>query len=186
MGKLATHITEIQQKFIKNQKIYFVATAAAEGTVNLSPKGMDSLKVIDENKVAWLNVTGSGNETSAHVQLNPRMTIMFCAFEGKPLILRLYGEAKAIHQGDSDWDEYYGLFEPLPGARQIFVLNVNNTQSSCGMGVPSYDFIEQREDLNRSHKKKSQEQIQGYWKKANQESIDGFPTKILELSGIDK
>ena len=185
MGKLTPFITPVQQEFIKQQKMFFVATAATDGTVNLSPKGMDSLKVIDENTVAWLNVTGSGNETAAHVQQNSRMTIMFCAFEGKPLILRLYGQAKAIHQGDEQWHECYGLFEPLPAARQVFVLKVDSTQSSCGMGVPLYDFVGQREDLNRSHKKKSEQQIQDYWKKANQESIDGFPTNIISLSGLD-
>ena len=184
MGKLHPSITETQKAFIAEQKMFFVATAATEGTVNLSPKGMDSLKVIDENKVAWLNVTGSGNETSAHVQLNPRMTIMFCAFEGKPLILRLYGQAKVIHQADKDWDDYYSLFTPLPAARQIFVLNVEYTQSSCGMSVPLYDFVSQREELNRYHNKKSTEKIQDYWRKENQESIDGFPTQIMELSGL--
>ncbi len=185
MGKLLSHINDIQRDFIEKQKMFFVATAATEGTVNLSPKGMNSLKILDKNTVAWLNVTGSGNETSAHVQLNPRMTIMFCAFEGAPLILRLYGRASVIHQGDDNWNELYDLFEPLPAARQVFVLNIEHTQSSCGMGVPIYEFLDHREDLNRSHKKKSKGQIQGYWKKANQESIDGFATNILNLSGLD-
>ncbi|MBM7072868.1 pyridoxamine 5'-phosphate oxidase family protein [Shewanella sp. 202IG2-18] len=186
MGKLLTSINKVQREFIENQKMFFVATAAPEGTVNLSPKGMDSLKVIDENTVAWLNVTGSGNETSAHVQQNHRMTIMFCAFKDKPLILRLYGQARAVHQADSQWSDLYGLFEPLAGARQIFVVKVEHTQSSCGMGVPLFDFVGQREDLNQSHQRKSKRQIEDYWKKANQQSIDGYDTNILSLSGLDQ
>ena len=184
MGKIFESMTQQQMDFIERQKMFFVATAATEGTVNLSPKGMDSLKIIDNKTVVWLNVTGSGNETSAHVQQNPRMTVMFCAFEGAPLILRLYGQARVLHQADKEWNEYKDLFPSLPGSRQIYILHIDKTQSSCGMGVPLFDYVEQRDSLNRSHEKKGQEGVEAYWKKANQTSLDDFPTSILELSGI--
>ena len=118
MAKQFSELSERWIQFISEQKLFFVGTATDTSRVNISPKGMDSLRVINNNRVAWLNVTGSGNETSAHVQVNPRMTIMFCAFDGPPLILRLYGTAKVIHQNDAEWDELYSLFKPLPGARQ--------------------------------------------------------------------
>ncbi|MCB1639459.1 MAG: pyridoxamine 5'-phosphate oxidase family protein, partial [Thiothrix sp.] len=121
--------------FIRDQKVFFVGTAPDDGRVNLSPKGMDSLRVLDASHVAWLNVTGSGNETAAHVQENGRMTLMFCAFEGNPLILRLYGKARVYHQHDPEWAGWYERFEPIPGARQVFVLDIDLVQTSCGMAV---------------------------------------------------
>ncbi|RLV58700.1 pyridoxamine 5'-phosphate oxidase family protein [Parashewanella curva] len=185
MGKIFESITTHQQDFILKQKMFFVATAANEGTVNLSPKGLDAFRIINEHQVAWLNLTGSGNETSAHVQQNPRMTIMFCAFEGSPLILRLYGKARVLHQGDSDWKMYQALFPTFTGTRQVFVLDIDKTQSSCGMGVPLYDFVEQRQQLVQSHDKQGKGGVQAYWKKANQLSFDGDETKVLELSGLE-
>jgi hypothetical protein len=138
MGKRFSELNDQHIRFIDRQKMFFVGTAAAESRVNVSPKGMDSLRVLGNNRVVWLNVTGSGNESSAHVQQNPRMTIMFCAFEGLPLILRLYGTARVIHPRDAEWAELYALFPPLPGARQIFDLSVDLVQTSCGQAVPLY------------------------------------------------
>ena len=135
----------------------FVGTAAQDSRVNLSPKGMDTLRVLDDRRVAWLNVTGSGNETAAHVEIDPRMTIMFCAFEGPPLILRLYGRARAIHLKDPEWEQLYALFAPLPGARQIFELAVDLVQTSCGAGVPLYQYQGNREALNEWSRKKGEE-----------------------------
>ncbi len=125
MGQRYSEISDKLRLFIEAQKIYFVGTATADSRVNVSPKGMDSLKVLGGNRVVWLNVTGSGNETAAHIQEHPRMTIMFAAFEGKPMILRLYGSAKVIHRNDSGWDELFPLFNPVPGARQIFDVAVD-------------------------------------------------------------
>jgi len=119
MGQRYTEITEKLKQFIEEQKIFFVGTATAKSRVNISPKGMDSLRVLGKNRIVWLNVTGSGNETSAHIQEDHRMTVMFAAFEGKPMILRLYGNANVIHKNDAEWSELYSLFNPLPGARQI-------------------------------------------------------------------
>ena len=180
---MATQYPEISDKikdFILKQKIFFVATATSDSRINLSPKGMDSLRVINDNRVVWLNVTGSGNETAAHVQDNPRMTIMFTAFEGSPMILRLYGKAKAIHTRDSQWEDLYSLFPPLPGARQIFDLDVDLVQTSCGMGTPYFDYVADREHLNEWATGKGNEKIRQYWVDKNQLSIDGIETHILE------
>ena len=124
-----------------------MGTTTVDSRVNISPKGMDSLRVLDKNRVVWLNVTGSGNETSTHIQENPRMAIMLTAFEGNPMILRLYGDAKVVHKNDREWEELFSLFNPIPGARQIFDLTVDLVQTSCGMAVPIYDYIEEREQL---------------------------------------
>lgn len=160
--------------------MFFVATAASDGHVNLSPKGLDSLRVIDPVTVAWLNVTGSGNETAAHLLEHPRMTLMFCAFDGKPLILRLYGEAKAVHPRDPEWEGLLAKFEDIPGSRQIFLLNIEFVQTSCGMAVPLYEYQGQRKQLTDWAEKSGKQGMREYWEKRNQRSIDGKPTCILE------
>lgn len=180
MAKQYSVISDKLKQFIEAQKIFFVGTATADGRINISPKGMDSLRVLDANRVAWLSVTGSGNETAAHAQENPRMTIMFTALEGNPMILRLYGNAKVIHKNDPEWKDIVTLFKPLPGARQVFDLAVDLVQTSCGMGVPFYDYAGEREQLNEWANKKGEEGIKEYWKEKNQESIDGKPTHIIE------
>ena len=178
MGKQFKSLTSAHVDFISRQKLFFVGTAAEEGRVNVSPKGMDTLRVVGDSRVVWLNVTGSGNETAAHVQCHPRMTIMFCAFEGEPLILRLYGEARAIHRNDPEWDELVALFPPLPGARQLFDMSIEMVQSSCGMGVPYFSFEGEREQLNTWAEKKGEAGIRQYWLDKNRQSIDGLPTDI--------
>ena len=180
MGKQYSEIPDKLKQFIEDQKIFFVGTATADGRVNVSPKGMDSLRVLDANRVLWLSVTGSGNETSAHVQENPRMTIMFAAFAGNPMILRIYGNARVVHKNDPEWKELVTLFRPLPGARQIFDLSVDLVQTSCGMGVPFYDYVGEREQLEEWANRKGEKGIREYWKEKNQESIDGKPTHIIE------
>ncbi|MHB1677607.1 MAG: pyridoxamine 5'-phosphate oxidase family protein [Sulfuriferula sp.] len=182
MAKRYTELSDAHIAFIAEQKIFFVATATSDSRVNVSPKGMNSLRILGKNRAIWLNVTGSGNETSAHVQLNPRMTIMFCAFEGNPLILRLYGSAKVVHKNDPEWDHLLTQFEPLPGARQIFDLSLDLVQTSCGMGVPYFAYEEDREQLNDWAIKKGEEGLQQYWGDKNQRTIDQLPTHILEKS----
>ncbi len=179
MGKRFDELSERHVQFIAEQKIFFVGTATADGRVNVSPKGMDSLRVLGANRVAWLNVTGSGNESAAHVQKNPRMTLMFCAFDGQPLILRLYGTAKVIHPRDPAWRDLFPLFNPLPGARQVFDLAVDLVQTSCGFGVPYFDYLGEREDLTQWAIKKGEAGLKQYWEEKNQISIDGIPTHIL-------
>jgi hypothetical protein len=180
MGQQYTEISENLIHFIEQQKIFFVGTATEDSRVNISPKGMDSLKVMDKNRVIWLNVTGSGNETAAHIQQLPRMTIMFTAFEGNPMILRLYGEARAIHVNDPEWDDLYSLFNPIPGARQIFDMSVDLVQTSCGMAVPFYDYAGDRDQLKDWATKKGDAGIKQYWEQKNQLSLDGIPTNILK------
>ncbi len=180
MGKQLESISPVLNEFILRQHMFFVGTAASDGRVNISPKGMDSLRITNPNQVVWLNSTGSGNESAAHILENPRMTIMFCAFEGAPMILRLFGTARAIHPRDTEWDSLYGLFNPLPGARQVFVLEIDLVQTSCGMAVPFYEHAGTREDLNKYWAARTPEQIETYWHDKNTRSIDGKPTKIFD------
>ncbi|MCW5575511.1 MAG: pyridoxamine 5'-phosphate oxidase family protein [Burkholderiales bacterium] len=179
MAMMFGALSERHIEFIRAQKIYFTGTATAGSRVNVSPKGMDSLRVLGPNRVAWLSVTGSGNETSAHVQADARMTVMFCAFEGAPLILRLYGTAKVIHRNDPEWPALFPLFPPLPGARQIFDLAIAHVQTSCGMGVPLMDYKGERGALEAWAEKKGESGLQDYWALKNQNSIDGLPTHIV-------
>lgn len=169
-------IRQNEMDFIGQQKMFFVATAGADTSVNLSPKGMDSFRIIDANKVIWLNLTGSGNETAAHLLEKNRMTLMFCAFEDKPLILRLYGTAKTLYAGDNKWDEYLQMFSDAKGARQIFEVEVERVQTSCGFGVPLYEYQEQRTLLTDWTEKKGEEGVKEYWEKKNMQTIDGKPT----------
>ncbi len=180
MAKQYEVLSEAQLEFIAAQKVFFVGTATADSRINVSPKGMDTFRVLSSNRVLWLNLTGSGNETSAHVQHDKRMTIMFSAFEGAPLILRLYGSARVIHQNEADWQEIYSHFEPLPGARQIFDLSVDMVQTSCGMGVPLYTYKGDRSMLEEWATKKGEEGLQQYWENKNQSSIDNIPTHIVK------
>jgi predicted pyridoxine 5'-phosphate oxidase superfamily flavin-nucleotide-binding protein len=168
------------QEFIEKQKVFFVGTATAEGAVNVSPKGMDSLRIVDSKQLAWLNLTGSGNETAAHLIESPRMTLMFCAFEGNPIILRIYGTARAIHSQDGEWSKWIPRFPALPGARQIFLLDIDKVQTSCGFAVPQLQYTGDRDELRNWAEKKGEAGIKEYWKENNQTSIDGKPTKIFD------
>jgi hypothetical protein len=180
MGTQSKQLSEKHISFIKEQKIYFVATAAAEGRVNLSPKGMDSLRVLGPNRLVWLNITGSGNETAAHLLENPRMTVMFCAFEGSPLILRAYGQARGVRPHDPDWVELASLFPPMAGMRQIFDLSIDLVLSSCGMGVPVMTFQEGRGEkmLEPWCAGLGEEGVADYQRRKNARSLDGKPTDI--------
>jgi Pyridoxamine 5'-phosphate oxidase len=169
------------QEFIERQQMFFVSTAASEGRVNLSPKGMDSFRVLDSNRIAWLNLTGSGNETAAHLLDNNRMTIMFCSFDKQPLILRLYGQAKAIHENHPQWDELSGLFPSSTAARQVYDMSVDMVQTSCGFGVPRYEYSDQRPTLEKWADKQSRDDVKEFWDKKNRLSLDGLPTGMEEL-----
>ena len=177
MAKRYTELSLELEEFIKKQKVFFVGTAANEGRVNISPKGMDSLRVIAPDKIVWLNLTGSGNETAAHLMVNNRMTILFCAFEGKPLILRLYGAAKIYHQQDKEYDKYIGLFPSIAGSRQIIEMNLDLVQTSCGFAVPFMDFNEERTQLKSWAEKKGDEQLKEYRLEKNTISLDNREIK---------
>lgn len=180
MGKRYESLNSDHIDFIGNQKLFFVATAMKEGTINLSPKGMDSFRILDNSEIIWLNLTGSGNETAAHLQHDNRMTIMFCAFEGKPMILRLYGEARAYHERDSFWKEYIGLFPEIAGSRQLIAMRIKLVQTSCGMGVPLMDYREERNMLNIWAENKGRKGLLEYMSQKNSNSLDGLPTGIFE------
>lgn len=182
MGKQYDALTELHLAFIATQKVFFVGSATEDSRINVSPKGMDSLRALSCKRVVWLNLTGSGsgNGTAAHVQQDPRMTIMFCAFEGAPLILRLYGTARVIHQNNPQWPELYSHFTPLPGARQIFDLSIEMVQTSCGFGVPYLTYKKERLLLADWATKKGDDGVRNYWLEKNRVSIDNIPTHIIE------
>ena len=167
------------QQFIEAQKIFFVATAAPDGKVNLSPKGMESLRVMGPNRIVWLNLTGAENETAAHLAESPRMTIMWCSFTEKPIILRVYGNTRIIHPRDDGWNEVATNFPPIPGSRQILDLDVNFVLKSCGFGVPRFGFVGERESLRKWAETKGEEGLARVWSEKNHLSIDGKPTGII-------
>ncbi|MCB0887754.1 MAG: pyridoxamine 5'-phosphate oxidase family protein [Propionibacteriaceae bacterium] len=178
MGQQFSEISERLRTFIEAQHVYFVGTAARDGRVNISPKGLDSLRVLGPDRVVWLNGTGSGNETAAHLLDVPRMTIMFCSFDAKPLILRLYGTARAIHAGDAEWTDLLALFPPMQGSRNIFVLDIDLVQTSCGFGVPFMDFQADRETMAQWAAKKGADGVAAYQQEKNRVSLDGLPTGL--------
>lgn len=179
MAQMYSELSERHMQFIARQKMYFVGTATAASRINVSPKGADTLRVIDPCRIAWLNLTGSGNETAAHVQAGSRMTLMFCAFEDAPMILRVYGMAQAVHRNDSGWAALAARFGVLNGgARQFFDLAVESVQTSCGMGVPLYAYEGERGLLEQWAVKKGDGGVRQYWEEKNQFSIDGLPTGI--------
>lgn len=165
--------------FIHQQHLYFVGTAGAEGFVNVSPKGMDSFRILDDSTVAWLNLTGSGNETAAHVLENGRMTVMFCSFDKQPLIMRLYGQAVTVHPRDERWDELSALFPAQLGARQIFILGLELVLTSCGYAVPYYELKGERPTLTKWADKRGEAGIKDYWAEKNVKSLNGKDTGIF-------
>lgn len=165
--------------FIRDQRIFFVATAAESGRVNLSPKGQDSLRVVSERELLWLNLTGSGNETAAHLLARDRITLMWCAFEGAPRILRVYGRGRVVHPRDPAWADCARELAPPPGARQYVRVEVQSVQVSCGYGVPLFDYRQERPTLLKWGEAKGPAGIEAYWREKNQRSIDGLATDIL-------
>jgi len=177
MSDLFDELNEEHRRFIERQKIFFVATAAPEGPVNLSPKGQPSLAILDARKLLWLNLTGSGNETAAHLLGENRITLMWCAFEGPPLILRVYGRARAIHPDDAEWADCTSRMPAIVGARQYFEVEIDRVQTSCGYAVPLYDYREDRSALARWSEKKGEAGLRQYWAEKNATSLDGLPTR---------
>lgn len=187
MGDRFDHITDRLAAFIRRQHLFFVATAplAGDARVNLSPKGLATLRILGPNRVAYLDLTGSGNETSAHITENGRITFMFCALEGPAQILRLYGRGRTILPGSDDWDELIGGFELLPGARQIIVADIDRVQTSCGWGVPLYEYQRERPTLVKWAVGKGEDWLEDYRCETNSASIDGLPTPIGERNQAD-
>ncbi|ACZ31316.1 pyridoxamine 5'-phosphate oxidase-related FMN- binding protein [Xylanimonas cellulosilytica DSM 15894] len=178
MGQQYDEISDRLAAFIAAQHLFFVGTAARDGRVNVSPKGLDSLRVLGPNRVVWLNGTGSGNETAAHLRDVNRITLMFCSFERQPLILRLYGTATEIQPDEPEWEELSGLFPPMLGARQVYDVAVDLVQTSCGYAVPFMEYSGERTLLTSWAEKKGPDGLLAYQREKNAVSIDGFPTGL--------
>lgn len=166
-------------KFVEAQHMFFCATAGPEGRVNISPKGMDSLRVMGPNRIIWRNLTGSGNETAGHLAQINRMTLMWCSFTAKPMIMRVYGSAKTLHPRDPEFGALNDNFPPSDGARQIYDMSIDLAQTSCGYAVPFMEFKEERSVLKTWTDNKGPQGIADYWAQRNQQTIDGAPTYIL-------
>jgi hypothetical protein len=174
MSDFTDHVTEDHAVFIAKQPVFFVATAAEGARINLSPKGMDSFRVLGPKRVGYLDVGGSGNETHAHLAADGRATIMFCAFDRPALILRIYGRGRAILPQDDGWDAIAAHFTLLPGTRQIFEFDVDSVQTSCGWGVPFLTFDRERQTLSKYHRADDPEKRLRTLAK-RRKSIDGLP-----------
>ncbi len=179
MAKFFPALDERLTAFIAEQKIFFTGTAPTEGRINVSPKGIDTFRCLDAHTVAYLDLTGSSNEASAHLLENGRMTIMFCSFDAKPLILRLYGQGRVVRPRDAEWPTLLAKFDALSGQRQIVLLQVESVQTSCGFGVPRFDFAEERQLLMNWSEKLGSDGLESYWREKNQISIDGLPTRLV-------
>jgi hypothetical protein len=181
MGKFHDSIQDYHKKFIERQRMFFVSTAplSREGHINLSPKGMNSFRVLSPTRVAYMDIVGSGNETSAHILENGRITFMFCAFEGPPNILRLYGKGRTILPTDSDWKELSGHFKLHLATRQIIVADIHKVQTSCGYSVPLYEYTGERDHADKWAENKGTDGLEQYKKEKNQFSMDGLPTALF-------
>ena len=168
-------------RFIEAQPVFFVATAAPDGRVNLSPKGLDTLRVLSPARIIWLSLSGSGNETAAHLRELDRITLMFCAFSGSPLILRVYGSARTFHPRDPEWCTFIPQFPKLAGSRQIFDVKIDAIQCSCGSGIPYFEYQGSRgeRELEPFYAEMGDEGVKAYWARKNLTSIDGKPTGIF-------
>lgn len=182
MGKFYDTIEDAHKTFIEKQKMFFVSTAplSADGHVNLSPKGLDSFKVLSPGRVAYMDITGSGNETSAHILENGRITFMFCAFEGPPNILRLYGNGYTVLPSDNEWPELSAHFKLELFTRQIIVADITKVQTSCGFGIPLYEYTGERDHAYKWAEKKGEAGLEAYKMEKNQVSIDGLPTALAK------
>lgn len=178
MAKQFPDIQDDHRRFIAEQHIYFTASAAPDGRVNVSPKGMESLAVLGPNRIIWLNLTGSGNETAGHLMEHPRVTLMWCSFTTRPLILRAYGTARAIYPTDADWSELASHFPAHRSARQIFDMAVDMVQTSCGYAVPFMDYAGERDTMQKWVDGKSDADLLTYKKDRNTVTLDGKPTGL--------
>lgn len=175
MATFYSELNQSLQQFIADQPIFFVATAPIAGRVSVSPKGISTFRCVNSTTAIWLDLTGSGNETAAHVRQNGRVTVMFCSFTKTPRILRLYGIARIIQSADAEWEAFNSQFPSLPGVRQIFFLDIQQVQTSCGFGVPIMEFQQERQMLAEWAQKKGEEGLVEYRQQKNTFSIDGIP-----------
>jgi hypothetical protein len=182
MAKQFARIEDNHKSFIQRQRIFFTASAASGTRVNVSPRSTEALRLLDANTAIYLDRTGSGNETAAHLLADGRLTIMFCAFEAPPVILRLYGRGRMIRRNSAEYlallDAEYDGKEP-PGARQIIRLDIDLVQTSCGYAVPLFDYQGERPNLDRWAEAKGEDGLEAYWRDKNLRSMDGLPTGLL-------
>lgn len=182
MAKQFPSIEDRHREFIERQKIFFAATAAAGTRINISPRPTTALRVIGPNSVCWLDLTGSGAETAAHLLADGRLTIMMTAFEGAPNIMRLYGRGRSVPAGTAEFDallaEHFGGEAPL-GARQIVVQDIDLVQTSCGYGVPLFEYEGERDNLDRWAEHKGPDGLADYQRRENATSMDGLPTGLI-------
>jgi len=183
MGDRFPSLAEKHREFIGRQRIFFVASAAPNARVNISPRGADAFAIIDERTVAYLDRTGSGNETAAHLKADGRLTIMFCALDGPPNILRLYGRGEVLRRGSPGYAELlasaFAGAEPI-GSRQIVRLDIDLVQTSCGYGTPLFDYRGERPSLDNWSRAKGEEGLEAYRRENNLVSLDGLPTGWLD------
>ena len=180
MGTQYGALSDQHIAFIEKQHLFFSGTAAPEGKVNISPKGMDSLRVLGPNRILWRNFTGSGNETAGHLAQSDRMTLMWCSFTKQPMILRAYGSARTIHPRDADWGTLAAHFPDQLGMRQLYDMKVEMVQKSCGYAVPFFEHTAERDTLKHWADDKGDEGIRAYWSERNSRTLDGLPTGIDE------
>ena len=182
MAKQFPRLDAKHRRFIADQHVFFTGSAAPTGRVNISPRSTDLFRILADHAVLYLDRTGSGNETAAHLAIDPRVTIMFCAFAGPPLILRLYGNGRVIDRHSREFSailaERFDNQAPL-GARQMVQLDVDLVQTSCGYGVPLYDYVGERSQMDVWAQAKGPDGLEEYWREKNQTSIDGFPTHLF-------
>ncbi len=180
MARFDTQLNEHLRDFISRQHIFFTASAPNAGRINLSPKGLDSFRILSDTLVGYLDMTGSENETAAHVAQNGRLTLMFCSFEGKPLIVRLYGKGRVVRPQDAEFGALHAQFPSYPGERQIVLLSIESIMSTCGFAVPLYDYKGERDNLLEFACNMGPEKMDQYRHDRNQTSIDGLPTGLFE------
>jgi hypothetical protein len=180
MGKFFNGISEAHAEFIRSQHIFFVATAplTKDGRINLSPKGLDCFRVLGENEVGYMDLISSGNETSAHTLENGRITFMLCSFDGDPRIMRLYGKGRAVLPGSEEWDEYARHFTIYPSTRQLIIAEIDLVQTSCGFGVPLFEYAGERDLHFKWAEKKGDEGLKEYIRDHNLNSLDGLTTDL--------
>lgn len=179
MAEFTETLNDKHVEMIGKQPVFFTATAAADGRINLSPKGYDVFRVLSPNQVAYLDLGGSGNETNAHLSVDGRITVMFCNFDQPALILRIYGRGRAVLPQDDEWDLLAAHFDMLPGTRQIFIIDVESVQTSCGWGVPFMTMERERETLKKAHAGLDEEAWLAKTQKRTT-SIDGIPTRVTD------
>lgn len=180
MAKFYTELDDTLRKFIEAQHIFFNASAPIKGRINISPKGLDTFRILSNASVAYLDLAGSENETAAHITENGRLTLMFCSFHDNPLILRMYGTGRFVTPRHAEWAELRPLFPDIPGERQVIVLEIESIMTTCGFGVPLYEYQGERTMLPDFTCKMGDEKMDAYRHEKNQTSIDGLPTHLFD------